>query len=131
MKVQINTDNFFVLIGNIISVHTYGADNKSANVVIGMNDPEDGVKNIKYFNQSMFSTLKPGMPVVAIGRIGSNSYIDKKTGERKYKDNNDIIAEAIKILESKSQSQQRIIEAMYAAAVDYGTADASSDAQSE
>lgn len=131
MKAQINMSNFFVLVGNIISVHTYGADNKSANVVLGMNDPDDGIKNIKYFNTSMFSTLKPGMPVMVIGRIGSNSYVDKKTGERKYKDNNDIIAEAIEILESKSQSQQRAIEAMYASAVDYGTTDASSDAQSE
>lgn len=112
MKVQVNTNNWFQITGHIIRINPYGKNNAVANVIIGMSDDNDGAKSVKFFNKDVIPLLKERMPVLVVGHIGSNCYTDQQ-GQKKYRDNNDLIADVIEILESKKESKAREMEDLY------------------
>lgn len=119
VNITINTNNCVIVTGNIVNVHVYGGG-KAANIVIGLSDPEDKTKKyFKYFSKEMFELLCPGMPVRVFGHISSNVYTDKD-GTQHFRDNNDLIADIIEILESKTDSQQRRLDEIYRGCTEEG-----------
>ena len=113
MTTTIDTDNFFSISGTILRINVYGQGGSAANLVIGMADDADGPKSIKFFDKDVIAMLRVGMPVTVFGKIGSNRYTDKKTGEVKYRENNDIIAKTVKIRETKAETMDRELTAIY------------------
>ena len=111
MKVTLDTCNYFVLKGTILRVNIY-AGGKAANVVVATRSEESQHVSVKFFNAAVFPLLSQGQPVTITGHIGSNAYKNKE-GETVYKDNNDLIADAIDIDETKKASEQRKMEELY------------------
>ena len=107
MVYSANTDNMFIIEGNIARLNEY-AGGKAMNVTVAVSSDKgsDVFVTVKTMSPTVFSQLTKGMRVRIHGHIGSASYKDKD-GNIKYKDNNDLIADAIKINEIKAVSMAR------------------------
>lgn len=116
MKYYAYDDNTFTIRGRVARMSTF-ANGKAANITVAVksgkeNSDTDNFITVRSFQPKVFKYLKTGMGIVVSGYIGTAEYVDKN-GEKKYKDNNDLIANAISYNESLSTIKTREIEKAY------------------
>lgn len=108
--------NGFTVTGRIAKINMFG-NGKAANISVAVRDPNGKKENNQtdaciFVNMVCFCTkvipfLKKGTLVQVNGHIGSAEYV--KDGTTYYKDNNDLIADAVQIIEPSYVVQTREI----------------------